>query len=73
VAAMPKRKELDDLIGTTDASHILMISTETVRALAKRGELEAIPVSGRMSFRRADVERLAAERRKGPKATLPKE
>lgn len=70
---MSKRKDLDDLIGTTDASHILMTSTETVRALAKRGELEAIPVSGRLGFRRADVERLAAERRKGPKAKPPTE
>lgn len=74
MAAMPKRKppadDGSDLLTASDASHVLQTSLQTVRNMANRGELPHIRlVGGNRSrlFRRADVERVAAERRKGPR------
>jgi predicted DNA-binding transcriptional regulator AlpA len=67
--SMPQKKpDPDDLLGASEASHILKTSTMTVRRLAKDGILPSIVILGVGSaFRRSDVEKLAAERRKGPK------
>jgi predicted site-specific integrase-resolvase len=66
---MTKKRDDDlDLIGPSQVSHILDISTVTVRRWTKDGILPSIPVHGvGAAYRRADIERLAAERRKGPK------
>jgi hypothetical protein len=55
---------VEELISSSPASHILGVSTHTVRQLASRGEL---PVAAYVRpigvvFRRADVERVARER-----------
>ena len=53
----------DELVASSGASHILRLSTTTVRTLVRRGELPvavATPVGA--MFRRGDVERVAAER-----------
>lgn len=70
---MPQKKpDPDDLLGPTAASHILKMSTMTVRRLARDGQLTPVPIEGvGVAFRRAEVEKLAAERRKGPKANRP--
>jgi hypothetical protein len=74
---MTKQRDLDELIGPTDAAFILETSTETVRRWAKAGVLTpitiTIPGGTRSVYRRGDVERVAAERRKGPKAAKPRE
>lgn len=65
---MAKKKDEDELIGTTPASFILEVSAETVRAWTDRGMLPfQVMRGGRRVFKRSDVERVAAERRKGPK------
>lgn len=75
---MPKKRDLDDLIGPTAAANILETSPETVRRWALRGVLASISVSGtgaspgRSLYHRADVERLAEQRRRGPKAAAAK-
>jgi hypothetical protein len=72
---MPKKKpDPDDLLGPSAASHVLEMSTMTVRRLARDGFLTPVPIEGiGIAFRRAEVERLAAERRKGPKASKAKD
>jgi excisionase family DNA binding protein len=53
-----------DPISTTEAAHILLVSAETVRQWADTGRLPATRTgSGMRLFDRADVERLARERR----------
>ncbi len=53
----------DMLLTPCDAGRILGLTPEAVRALNNKGRLPALKtVSGRRLFRRADVDRLAAER-----------
>jgi excisionase family DNA binding protein len=54
----------EDLMTTVDAARILGLSSDMVRLLARRGRLKAavLTVRGVRLFRRADVDRLAAER-----------
>jgi len=54
----------EDLMTAGDAARILDLSSDMVRLLAREGRLEAAvqSVSGVRLFRRADVERLAAQR-----------
>ena len=54
----------DDLMTAVDAARILGLSSDMVRLLAREGRLKAAvqTVRGVRLFRRADVERLAAER-----------
>ncbi len=64
-----KKTDADELIGITEASHILRISVMTVRRWSKQGLLQpAVSITAVGSaYRRGDVEKLAAEKRKGPK------
>ncbi|MFY2562946.1 helix-turn-helix domain-containing protein [Corallococcus terminator] len=49
----------------TEAGHVLGLSSDTVRVLCDKGRLPALrTMSGRRLVRRADVERLAEERRR---------
>jgi len=69
-----KKPDPDDLLGPSAASHVLRMSTMTVRRYAKTGLLTPVTIEGLgIAFRRGDVERLAAERRKGPKAAKAKD
>jgi len=53
-----------DPVLTTEAARILGVSTETVRLWERKGILPAHKTTGGVRlFDRADVERLAAERR----------
>ena len=53
----------DDLMTAVDAGRILGVSVDTVRLLAKDGRIPFMStVRGVRLFRRADVERLAAQR-----------
>ena len=53
----------DDLMTPSDAARVLGLSADSVRVLSDSGRLPAMrTVSGRRLFRRADVDRLAAER-----------
>jgi DNA-binding transcriptional MerR regulator len=53
----------DDLMTAADAGRILRLSVDMVRLLARGGQLPFLKtVSGVRLFRRADVERLAAQR-----------
>jgi predicted site-specific integrase-resolvase len=51
-----------ELVASSGASHILRVSSETVRTWAKQGTLPAVSTPIGFVFNRADVERLAAER-----------
>jgi len=69
-----KKPDPDDLLGPSAASHVLKMSIMTVRRYARAGILTPIPIEGiGIAFRRGDVERLAAEKRKGPKAAKAKD
>lgn len=73
---MPKRKPDDEeIIGTSDASHILECSAETIRLWCKKGTLVPFiqTTGGTRLFKRAEIEKLAAERRKGPKSAKAQE
>jgi predicted site-specific integrase-resolvase len=72
---MPKKKpDQEEIVGTTDASHILMVSAETVRDFCDNGVLPCmLTTRGTRFMKRADVERFAAERRKGPRAAKAKD
>jgi excisionase family DNA binding protein len=53
----------DDLMTPSDAARVLGLSADSVRVLSDSGRLPAMrTVSGRRLFRRADVDRLAADR-----------
>jgi excisionase family DNA binding protein len=54
----------EDLMTAVDAARILGLSSDMVRLLARQGRLKAavLTVGGVRLFRRADVDRLAAER-----------
>jgi excisionase family DNA binding protein len=54
----------EDLMTSVDAARILGLSSDMVRLLARQGRLKAVvqTVRGVRLFRRADVDRLAAER-----------
>jgi predicted site-specific integrase-resolvase len=65
---------VEEFLASSPASHILGVSTNTVRQWAKRGELPVaayvLPIG--FVFRRADVERLAQakqQRRAAPAAS----
>jgi hypothetical protein len=81
-----KKSDPDELLGPTVAAQILECSTPTVKNLAERGFLNAVPIAGgRQVYRRGELERLAvarateraaraqemAGRRKGPKIARP--
>ncbi len=54
-----------NLLTTSGAARLLELSSESVRAYERAGKLPATRTeSGMRLFRRADVERLAAERRR---------
>jgi DNA-binding transcriptional MerR regulator len=54
-----------DLLTTSAVARLLELSAESVRAFERAGKLLATRTeSGMRLFRRADVERLAAERRR---------
>ncbi|MGH9311712.1 MAG: helix-turn-helix domain-containing protein [Vicinamibacterales bacterium] len=53
-----------DFVGTAEAAQILQRTPDTVRYYERHGLLAAWRVGGRRLFRRADVERLATERRR---------
>lgn len=56
----------DDLMTVADAAGILGLSVDMVRLLEKSGRLPALRTTGGIRlFRRADVERLAEERKRG--------
>lgn len=58
----------DDLMTAVDAGRILNLSVDMVRLLARNGQLAFLrTIRGVRLFRRADVERLAAERAAGGK------
>jgi hypothetical protein len=77
LAAMPKRKpepQHEEIVGTTDASHILLVSPETVRIWCEKGLLPFMrATSGARFFKRVDIEKFAAERRKPPRLARPTE
>jgi excisionase family DNA binding protein len=53
----------DDLLGATEAGHVLGCSAQTVLNLIRRGELPATPTGLGHLIRRGDVEALAVKRR----------
>jgi excisionase family DNA binding protein len=60
-------REPDELMTVSDAGRILGLSPDMVRRLADEGRLRLMrTVGGVRLFRRADVERLAEERRASP-------
>ncbi len=57
------RRDPDELMTPSDAARILGLSSDSVRSLSDSGRLATLrTVSGRRLFRRADVEKLAADR-----------
>jgi excisionase family DNA binding protein len=59
-----RRNEADELMTVADAGRILGVSTDMVRLLERDGHLPCMrTVGGVRLFRRADVVRLAEERR----------
>jgi predicted site-specific integrase-resolvase len=69
-----KKPDPDDLLGPSAASHVIKVSTMTVRRLARDGLLTPVTIEGiGIAFRRSEVEKVAAERRKGPKASKAKD
>ena len=63
----PARASGDDLIGLSTAAAALGVSPSTVRRLADQGALPGTRTGGgHRRFRRADVQRLARERGRGP-------
>lgn len=71
---MAKKKEPADFVGPTVAARILETSAETIRRWAKSGKLTPVPIDGMGAvYARSEVERLAAERRKGPQKARPAE
>jgi excisionase family DNA binding protein len=57
-------RDPDELMTPTEASHVLGLSADAVRALSDNGRLPTLrTVSGRRLFRRADVEELARTRK----------
>jgi excisionase family DNA binding protein len=58
----------DDLMTVADAAEILGLSVDMVRLLERNGRLPALRTTrGIRLFRRADVDRLAEERKLGRK------
>jgi excisionase family DNA binding protein len=58
----------DDLMTVADAAEILGLSVDMVRLLERSGRLPALRTTrGIRLFRRADVDRLAEERKRGRK------
>jgi excisionase family DNA binding protein len=54
----------DDLLTPSDAARLAGVSVDAIRINADKGNLPALrTTSGRRLFRRADVERFAAQRR----------
>ncbi len=59
----------DQLLGTTDASIRLGVSTPTVHAMHKRGELPAERTAGgQLIFKAGDVDRIVARKAKAKAA-----
>jgi excisionase family DNA binding protein len=57
-------RDPEELLTPSEAAHILSLSSDTVRVLSDKGLLPTLrTMSGRRLFRRADVERLAEDRR----------
>ena len=57
----------DDLLNTSDAARFLGVSADWVRDLSNKGRIPAMRTSaGHRLFKRSDLEKLAAERRKSP-------
>lgn len=56
----------DDLMTAADAAHILDLSPDMVRVLARKGTLVAAvtTIRGVRLFRRAEIERLAHDRKR---------
>lgn len=60
---MPK-PDPDDLLSPSDAARLAGVSVDAIRLNADKGNLPALrTTNGRRLFRRADVERFAAQRR----------
>lgn len=54
----------DDLMQPSDAARLAGVSADAIRINADKGSLPSLrTVNGRRLFRRADVERFAAQRR----------
>jgi excisionase family DNA binding protein len=55
--------DLSEYVSRSEAARVLACSGEYVAVLAKSGRLPSVRSPGGLIYRRADVERLAAERR----------
>jgi excisionase family DNA binding protein len=58
---VPLESQRSLLVRHEDAAHMLGISTSTLRAMVRSGEIEPVRIHRSKMLRRADVERLVEE------------
>lgn len=71
---MPDLKEAtDDLVSLESARRLTGAGRHSLLARVALGELDAVPIDGRIFLRRSQVERFASERtrRSGERAAVP--
>lgn len=65
----PRDRHIPDLVSATEAAEILGVTRQAIQLAANNGQLLGAKVGSTWVFRRAVVERAAAERRAAGSAT----